>query len=278
MFERSIEIEPSGIAERELERKLEETAVTETSTDAILIVGRGRLGGSIAKELSSKGAVVEAVGRELQPSDVAGRVVLLCVPDDEIPVVAERFGDAGSPPALIGHTSGATGLLALDPAGAVEGTFSLHPLQTVPDPETDLTGAPAAIAGSTPQGLGVARELATRLGMVPFEVDEESRILYHAAASVASNFLVTLQQEAAALMERAGVTDPRAVLAPLVRRSLDNWVERGPEALTGPVARGDTETVERHREALSTHSPELLELYDLLAERTARMSTKESSQ
>ena len=78
-------------------------------------------------------------------------------------------------------------------------------------------------------------------------------------------------------MELAGVEDGRAVLAPLARRSLENWVERGPDALTGPVARGDTETVARHREALSADSPDLLELYDLLAERTARLSAKEVS-
>jgi len=274
VFEQQSEIEPSGIAERELERNLEGSTVSEPSDDAILIVGRGRLGGSIARGLGSEGMVVETSGRELDPSDAAGRTVLLCVPDDEIPVVVERFREAGSRPSLIGHTSGATGLAAIGPAGATEGTFSLHPLQTVPDPETDLTDAPAAIAGSDLRSLGFARDLAARLGMVPFEVEEEARILYHAAASVASNYLVTLQQEAAELMERAGVADPRAVLAPLVRRSLDNWVERGPDALTGPVARGDRETVERHREALSTHYPDLLELYDLLAERTARMSVK----
>ena len=256
---------------------MEKAAVTEASSDAVLIVGRGRLGGSIAGALTLAGGVVEVTGRNLDPAEAAGGIVLICVPDDEIPAVVERFATSADAPAVIGHTSGATGLDILEAAGATGGVFSLHPLQTVPDPATDLTGAPAAIAGSTRLGLDTARDLASRLGMLPFEVDEEARVLYHAAASIASNYLVTLEQEAANLMELAGVEDGRAVLAPLARRSLENWVERGPDALTGPVARGDTETVARHREALSADSPDLLELYDLLAERTARLSAKEVS-
>ena len=144
----------------------------------------------------------------------------------------------------------------------------------MPDPATDLAGAPAAIAATDQGALAVARELTDRLGMVPFEVDEEARALYHAAASIASNFLVTLEQEAAELMERSGVEEPREILAPLVRRSLENWVERGPEALTGPVARGDTETVERHRAAIAERAPDLLELYEVLARYTARLSSR----
>ena len=258
---------PSGIAERELERNLEESKQSGPQGGTI-VVGAGRLGGSIRNALEGQGETVDAVGREFDPELLEGRLVLICVPDDEIPAVVERVSTSSARPGSVGHTSGATGLEVFGPLTIPEGTFSLHPLQTVPDPRTDLTGSPAAIAGSDDRAVETARELAGKLGMIPFEVADEVRALYHAAASVASNYLVTLEQEAAELLARAGVEEPRRMLAPLVRRSLENWVERGPEALTGPVARGDHETVESHREAIALHAPELLELYDLMAERT----------
>ena len=258
---------PSGIAERELERKLEKPEQSGAHSGTI-VVGSGRLGGSVRRALEGLGLPVEVVGRGFDPSVVEGRLVLLCVPDDQIAAVVDRMAVGRFVPRLVGHTSGATGLDVLEALGTAEGTFSLHPLQTVPDPETDLAGAPAAIAGSGDRATSAARELAELLGMVPFEVADDVRALYHAAASLASNYLVTLEQEAADLLAKAGVEDPREMLAPLVRRSLENWVQRGPDALTGPVARGDHETVERHREAIALHSPDLLELYDLLAART----------
>lgn len=251
-----------------------EQARPKSFDDRVVVIGSGRLGGSVARSLKAIGIETEMAGRDFDPDSMQGTIVLLCVPDDEIGAVVSRIAESSSVPAVIGHTSGATGLEALVPVESPGGAFSLHPLQTVPDPATDLAGAPAAIAATDQGALAVARELADRLGMVPFEVDEEARALYHAAASIASNFLVTLEQEAAELMERSGVEEPREILAPLVRRSLENWVERGPEALTGPVARGDTETVERHRAAIAERAPDLLELYEVLARYTARLSSR----
>ena len=251
-----------------------EQATPKSFDGGFVVIGTGRLGGSVARILEADGVEIGVAGRDFHPGSIQGRIVLLCVPDDEIPAVVSRIADSGSVPAVIGHTSGATGLGALSPVDSPGGAFSLHPLQTVPDPATDLAGAPAAIAGTGPGALTVAREITDRLGMVPFEVDEEARALYHAAASIASNFLVTLEQEAAELMARAGVEEPREVLAPLVRRSLENWVERGPDALTGPVARGDSETVERHRAAIAEQAPDLLELYEVMARYTARLSSR----
>ena len=95
-----------------------------------------------------------------------------------------------------------------------------------------------------------ARAFAQRLGMRPFEIDDEHRAAYHAAASIASNFLVTLQESAAELLGATGAEDARELLSPLVLRTAANWSERGPDALTGPIARGDEATVERHVEAL----------------------------
>ena len=110
--------------------------------------------------------------------------------------------------------------------------------------------------------------------MRPFAVPETRRAAYHAAAAIASNFLVALEESAAELAERAGVEDAREILAPLVLRSAANWADRGDEALTGPIARGDEATVERHREALRELAPELLGLYDALAERTRAIASE----
>ena len=113
-----------------------------------------------------------------------------------------------------------------------------------------LEGAGAAVAGSTPRAMAVARALAELLRMRPFEIDDADRAAYHAAASIASNFLVTLEDAA----ERVGATAglPRELLVPLVRATVENWAELGPErALTGPVARGDAATVQRQRAALA---------------------------
>jgi predicted short-subunit dehydrogenase-like oxidoreductase (DUF2520 family) len=231
---------------------------------APVIIGPGRVGRSLAAAL---GGEVELRGRTDALAGLDGRLVLLCVPDSAIREVADRIGEAGAPPALIGHTSGATALDALSGSGAA-GRFSVHPLQTVPDGATDLSGCPAAVAGSDPASIRVATELAESARMSPFEIAEEDRATYHAAASIASNFLVTIEQTAAELLGGIAVENPREVLEPLVRRSLDNWFARGSAALTGPIVRGDEATVEAHRDALATTDPSLLPFYDALAERT----------
>ena len=108
--------------------------------------------------------------------------------------------------------------------------------------------------------------------MSPFEVAEERRAAYHAAAAIASNFLVALEESAAELLDSCGVDDARELLAPLVLRTAANWAEHGPEALTGPIARGDEATVARHLAALAEADPDLLDLYRTLAERTAAVA------
>ncbi len=104
--------------------------------------------------------------------------------------------------------------------------------------------------------------------MRPFEVADADRAAYHAAASIASNFLVALEESAVELLEATGVADARELLAPLVLQTAANWSERGAEALTGPIARGDEATVGRHLAALRESAPDLLNLYEALAERT----------
>ena len=110
--------------------------------------------------------------------------------------------------------------------------------------------------------------------MRPFPVDDAARTAYHAAASIASNFLVALEESAAELLAGAGVDDARELLAPLVLRTAANWAERGPDALTGPIARGDEATVERHLAELRERAPELVPVYEALAQRTRELAAE----
>jgi predicted short-subunit dehydrogenase-like oxidoreductase (DUF2520 family) len=153
----------------------------------------------------------------------------------------------------------------------------LHPLMTVTAQGAQFAGAGAAVAGSTPRALAVAAELADALGMRAVEVAERDRVAYHAAASLASNFLITLEAAAEQLASDAGVD--RALLVPLVRATVENWAALGAEqALTGPVARGDEQTVAAQRAAVEERAPQLLELFDALVDRTRALARHQEAQ
>ncbi|MEA2254903.1 MAG: hypothetical protein QOG35_948 [Solirubrobacteraceae bacterium] len=224
----------------------------------IAIVGDGRLGRALAAALGTG----HPHGRGYDGA--SADVVLLCVPDAEIAAAAA----AVAPGPIVGHCSGATGLDVLAPHEAL----SLHPLMTVTHAGADFAGAGCAIAATTPRALDVARALARTLGMRPVAVADEDRAAYHAAASMASNFLVTLEAAAERLAATAGVD--RALLLPLVRAALENWGQAGPDSLTGPIARGDEATVERQRAAIEERTPELLELFDALAAATRELAAE----
>ena len=241
----------------------------------ISVIGRGRMGTALAAALGAP----TPLGRH---SDGGGAdVVLLCVPDAEIAAAAADV----APGRLVGHCSGATTLapLAPDPTafgrppsadrGGCREAFSLHPLTTVladPAAPVDFAGVTFAIAGSTPRALDVARDLTQRLGGRPIVVDDDDRAAYHAAASIASNFVVTLLSAAERMVVSSGVD--RDALVPLVRAAVDNWAGAGDAALTGPIARGDEQTVAAQRAAVAERAPELLELYDALADATAAVA------
>jgi predicted short-subunit dehydrogenase-like oxidoreductase (DUF2520 family) len=145
---------------------------------------------------------------------------------------------------------------------------------TVTRRSASFAGAGAAIDATTPRALALADDLARTLGMRAVRVAPEDRALYHAAASMASNFLVTLEAGAEQLAANAGV--PRSLLVPLVRATVENWAAVGPEgALTGPVARGDENTVRRQREAVAERAPDLLELFDALVGATRSLAGRE---
>lgn len=235
------------------------------------IVGRGRVGTALAGALTRAGHVVTGpVGRGQVPD---GEAILLCVPDSQIaPAAAAAPGSAR----FVGHTSGATPLTALAPAErAGAALFGLHPLQAITRETTSLSGSGCAVAGSTPEARRLATTLAADLGMVPFALEDSRRAAYHAAASIASNFLVTLQAAAETIAATGGLApaDARRLLAPLVRTTVDNWASLGPErALTGPAARGDDTTVAAQRSAVAAAAPELLPLFDALLDRTRALA------
>ncbi len=253
------------------------------------VVGRGRLGTALAAALRDAGVAVDGplgrgtdpaaplgdtavasppagapLGRDAAPATAAPDVVLLAVPDAEIGAAAAAVG----PGPIVGHCSGAT---TLAPLGERE-ALSLHPLMTVTTQGATFAGATAAVAGSTPRALAAATTLARALGMRPVEVADADRAAYHAAAAIASNFLVTLEAAAERLAATTGLD--RTALVPLVRATVDNWAAVGGErALTGPIARGDEVTVRRHRAAIEERTPELTALYDALADATRALAT-----
>jgi predicted short-subunit dehydrogenase-like oxidoreductase (DUF2520 family) len=233
--------------------------------DRIAIVGAGRLGSALAAALAVAGLDVDGpLGRD-EPVAAACDAVLLCVPDGEI----ENAAAALEPGRLVGHCSAATTLAVLPPHEA----FSLHPLMTVTAAGASFAGATAAIAGTTGRALDAAEALARTLGMVPLQIDDADRPAYHAAAAVASNFLVVVEDLAERLAQTAGLE--REPLVALVQASVANWAALGSEgALTGPVARGDEATVARQRAAVAERTPQDLALFDALTDAARRLAAR----
>ena len=251
---------------RELERRLPPPSAIPRALHHVCVIGAGRLGCLLAEALRATPLRVAGPLRRGESPPVGVDAVLLCVPDAQIAAAAGRV----APGPLIGHCSGATDLDVLGGRPA----FSLHPLMTVTAdarPEI-LTGAAAAIDGSSPHALAVAAELATALGLDPVWIAPADRAAYHASASIAANFLITLEAAAERIGATAGL--PRAALVPLVRAAVENWATAGPrQALTGPVVRGDEATVGHQRAAIAARTPDLLELFDALTAATRALAT-----
>lgn len=211
------------------------------------VIGAGRVGSAMAARLRERGVDLDAREPEL---------VLLCVPDRAIAEVAAGI----DPGPWIAHVSGATPLAALAPH---ERRLSVHPLQTFTRGRgaEQLDGAFAAVTAESGEAQRVGFELARTLGLEPFALADAKRAAYHAGAAIASNYLVTLRRAAGSLLEAAGA--PPEALDPLMRRTIENGFE-----LTGPIARGDWETVEAHVAAIRDERPELEDMYATLAQTT----------
>jgi predicted short-subunit dehydrogenase-like oxidoreductase (DUF2520 family) len=218
------------------------------------VIGTGRAGGAIRARLVEHGLRVTD-GRAADPG---AELVLLCVPDHVIGEVAAAVPIGP----WIAHVSGATPLAALEPHRR---RFSTHPLQTLTrerGPE-QLDGAWGAISGESDEAVERARWLAETLGLRVFELADADRTLYHAAAVIGGNYLVTLHDVAVRLLSEVGA--PAEAIVPLMTRTIENRFD-----LTGPIARGDWTTVDAHLQALAERAPDLVPLYRALGEATRR--------
>jgi predicted short-subunit dehydrogenase-like oxidoreductase (DUF2520 family) len=256
----------------------------------IAVVGAGRVGTALAILWSRSGHTIVGVtghdatrGRAarhlpgvpvLRAGEVARKAetVVIATPDVAIAPTCDELvrGGLGSRTA-VAHVSGATGLDALSAARAAGATtLSIHPLQTCPTVEAAverIPGAAFAVTSETPEGIALGKRLARDAGGRPFELADDAKGLYHAAAVFASNYLVTITALAHELERAAGVPDPDGALAPLQAATLANVARVGPaEALTGPAVRGDAGTMERNLEALARHAPRSIGPYIALAE------------
>jgi len=219
--------------------------------ERIQVIGAGRVGSAVSARLRERGVALSGDGAEL---------VVLCVPDRAIAEVAAGI----EPGPWVAHVSGATTLGALEPH---ERRFAVHPLQTFTrarGPE-QLDGAWAAVTAESQEAADVAYGLAETLGLRPFPLADDARPLYHAGAAIAANYLVALRRAAGRLLEEAGA--PPEALDPLMLRTIENGFE-----LTGPIARGDLETVRAHEDAIDASEPGLGQLYRVLADATRALA------
>jgi len=266
----------------------------------VALIGPGRLGRALVRALYERGYRIEAVvGRrmasarrcadsvrcerattELQEVPADCPLVLIATPDEVIAEVAWRLSQFGvvGPGTFAVHFSGALSSEVLSPlkqAGAI--VFSIHPVQTFPGTADDwkrFGGIYFGIEGEEP-GLAIAQNLVAELGGVPLVIPREAKGLYHAACTVASNYLVALLDAAAELLSPLGLPEEQAsqVLMPLVRTTLENLEALGPsQALTGPIARGDLSTVEKHLQEIAARFPAVTPIYVALGERAAEMA------
>jgi predicted short-subunit dehydrogenase-like oxidoreductase (DUF2520 family) len=262
----------------------------------IAIVGAGRVGSSFAIALSEHGAPLVALAvrdpaRAEGAAKLAGGVnvvsledlpllasrVLIAVSDTAIPEVAGRLSAAGFTSGAVLHTSGCRGpeaLAALAASGVSTG--ALHPLQTFPTPAigaAQLPGSTFAIGGDG-EALEWAREIVGLLNGKALPVRAEHWALYHAAAVIASNYHATILDAALECLEVAGIPGNEGLqaLRPLLEGTLSAILRLGPQqALTGPISRGDFESVRRNREGLHSVSGATRELYDVLGIRTVEI-------
>ncbi|WP_428829736.1 Rossmann-like and DUF2520 domain-containing protein [Gordonia hirsuta] len=223
----------------------------------------------------------------------AAELIVLAVPDTELAAVADQLAPLVRPGQIVAHTAGAHGVQILAPltrAGAL--ALAIHPAMTFVGSAEDLprlTESCFGITAADEVGEAVAAALVLELGGTPVRIAEDQRTLYHAALAHGANNLIALITDAVTALQTAidgadGAADRATVdggatglgeqiLGPLVRASLENVLALGPAALTGPVARRDLPTVQRHLSALAAlHDPGVVRGYRTLAARAATQS------
>ncbi len=201
-------------------------------------------------------------------------LVLLAVPDDALPALVVGLVETGAIHAgqFVAHPSGRFGTEVLDPARGVGALpLAIHPVMTFTGTSVDLARLADCPFGVTSSDAvrPVAEALVVEMGGEPVWVPEDARVLYHAAVVFGANYLMTVVLQSLDLLRQAGMEEPERLMAPLLSASLDNALRHGDSALTGPVARGDAETVASHLRILQATSPAAAAGYRALARLTA---------
>jgi predicted short-subunit dehydrogenase-like oxidoreductase (DUF2520 family) len=259
---------------------------------AVVVVGAGRVGLSLARALLRLAEPVRLLGRTGRPASAetpavevdwtdalaSATLLVIAVADDALGPVVQTVAASRAlrPDTVVLHTSGRHDRSMLEPLamlGAVTGSW--HPLQSIPEAAdgTVFTNVPAVLEGEG-GAVTAARRLAEQLGMSPIvELPAAGKVRYHAAAVVAANYLVVLDAIAERLAREAGAGEAsRGLFLPIMRQVLDNLATRTPiEALTGPVRRGDVGTVSAHLAVLEGADREA---YLVLAREALRLAEK----
>ena len=276
----------------------------------IALIGPGRVGCAISKRLYTAGyPITSVISRSRERAAEAcsyigcattlasdriedastAQIILLAVPDDQIQNSALKLQTTThfSTPATLVHFSGLHPAEIMYHHSSPLSLLSLHPLLPFANREKaflDLQQCPCALESNDPQTLLLGEKLVSVIGGQFFTLDHDKKVLYHTAACVASNYLVTLLASARDLLINCGIKSDQAIplLLPLVHATLENVKHLGPEqGLTGPIVRGDLGTVTAHIQTLKNDAPELLQLYlemgkltTLISERSGRLDTE----
>ncbi|MCK8827500.1 DUF2520 domain-containing protein [Natroniella acetigena] len=272
----------------------------------VVIIGAGRVGqsfgyllkqqgyqilGFISRSLSSAQAGVELIGQGVATTEyeefiLEADLVVISTPDRMIAEVSKQLfeSDLVSEGSCLVHLSGAltSEILAKEDEDQEYGRLSLHPLQSVADVESGITNLPQAFFTIEGEQLGVevGEEILTKLGVDYEIISQQAKPFYHAAACVASNYLVAIVNLALEMNQNVGISKEQAVraLLPLIKGSINNIENLGPiAALTGPISRGDNSTIEEHLEAFEEFSSERSELYRKLGSYTVEIAEQKGS-
>ncbi len=260
------------------------------------VVGAGRVGAVLAAALREAGHEIAAVAGESHASRTridtllpgvrvdkptavsrACDLLLLTVPDDMLSNVVTMLAASGAirEGQYVVHTSGKHGLAVLQPAAdAGAHVLAMHPAMTFTGTDVDLARLAGCVYGVTanPDTEDLAAKLVADLRGRLLRVAEDRRALYHAGLAHGANHLVTLVSQAMDLLRDSGADDPAATLRPLLTAALDNALEYGSAALTGPIVRGDVETVRAHLRDIAANRPATLESYVAMARATANQA------
>ncbi len=260
------------------------------------VVGAGRVGAVLAAALRDRGHEIVAVAGEssasrtrietllpgvpvAKPTAVSRScdLLLLTVPDDMLSNVVTMLSASGAirQGQYVVHTSGKHGLAVLRPAADLGAqVLAMHPAMTFTGTDVDLSRLAGCVYGvtATLETHELARDLVEDLGGSIVWVPEDRRTLYHAGLAHGANHLVTLVTQAMDLLRASGAADPAATLRPLLGAALDNALTYGSAALTGPIVRGDVETVRAHLADIATAAPGTVESYVVMARATANQA------